>query len=167
MFAKLKQNYKLCNILACVAFVLTYAFSAWQRALGVTLIVLGNTNIWFALLSVLIVGVLFLFLVPFLVNTYLNVSRIFSVPRAEYVLLVRAFFALGFLLVGLLNLVNLFTPLFVTWGNIVFPPLVLTVCTVIFFRITSKKYFNDVTKTYYFKSMLIAWLILLVIVEVL
>lgn len=167
MFEKLKQNYKLCNILTCIAFVLTYAFSAWQKALGVTLIVLGKTNIWFALLAVLLVGTLFLFLTPFLVNTYLNASRIFSVPRAEYVLLVRAFFALGFFALGLLNLVNLFTPLFLTWGNIIFPPVILTACTALFFKITSKKYFNDVTKTYYFKSMLIAWLILLVIVEVL
>ena len=104
-----------------------------------------------------------MFIVPFLAGLFLNVSKIYSVPRAEYCLLVNLYCALGFFVNGLLNLINLITPVFMVWGGVIFPFVITLVGFISFYLVTSKLYFNDVTKVHYFKCLLIVALVVLVL----
>ena len=174
MIAKLRSNFRLCKILVSVAFLLTFMFARWQSGLSAMLIVesmlgvsLGASKIWYGLASELLIGVIWMFLLPVLVNWFLNISRIYNLPRAEYCLLVQIFFALGYLICGCLNIVNFFTPVMLVWGSVLFPFVSSLVAAVLFYKVTAKLYFNDVTVVPYFRSFVIVYLILLIILEVL
>ncbi|MCM1194519.1 MAG: hypothetical protein NC099_03440 [Corallococcus sp.] len=175
MFGKLRANYRLSNILVRILFVLTFAFCTWQDYLGVvnslylsemTAYLNGTGKLFIALASALLLGTALMFLLPVLTNAFLNIARIQSVPRAEYCLLTHLYFAIGFFICGLLNLINLITPVFMVWGRIIFPFVVSVGCGISFYRVTAKLYFNDVTVLNYFKHLLIAFAIVLVVVGV-
>lgn len=167
MIEKLRHNFNLTNILSRIFFVLMFVFANWQQYLTATILVLGHSNLALGLSVAFIVGVILVFLLPVLINLVLNWAKIFSVPRAEYCLFGIIFAALGMLVCGLLNLVNLFTPLFLVWGAVLFPFVSLTVAMLCFYKVTSSLYFNDVTRVYYFKLCLIVYAILAVLVGVL
>ncbi len=118
------------------------------------------------LFSGILTAVIFVLLIPFLTNLILNMLRLFNIPRAEYILLVFLFFDIGFLACGLLNVVNFFTPILLTWGGILFPFLVFFGCSLGFYKVTSKLYFNDVTRPYYFKNLAIIFFAVAIIVGV-
>lgn len=169
MFSKLRENYNLSNVLLRIAFVLTFLFATWQQFLGTLAIMdfsaLGVTlndtaKLLVAILSSLILGSIIMFLLPFFVNIFLNAIRNVNIPRAEYRLIVYAFFVMGFFAVGLLNLINLFTPIFLVWGGVLFPFLVYVAGAIGFYQVTAKLYFNDVTQIYYFRGLIIAYVIL-------
>lgn len=166
MIAKLRSNFNLSNVLARILFVLTFVFANWQTSLSATMLVFGQTNLWIALAADLLLGVAFMFLLPVLVNFALNMVRIYSVPRAEYCLLAHAFFSLGYLILGVLNLVNLFTPVMLVWGRILFPMISSLIAAMLFYRVTAKLYFNDVTVVYYFKMFAVVYLVILFVLEV-
>ncbi len=166
MITKLRKNFNLCNVLARILFVLTFVFASWQTYLSATVLVMGQATLWLALVTSIVVGVALMFLLPVIANLILNWSRIFSVPRAEYCLLCHIFGTLGFLICGLLNLVNLFTPIFSVWGGVLFPFVSLLICAISFYVTTSKLYFNVATRVYYFKVCLIVFFVLVVILEV-
>lgn len=167
MIAKLRSNFNLSNALVRILFVLTFVLANWQTCLAATLLVFERTNLWMALSMCLILGVAFMFLLPVLVNFALNMVRIYSVPRAEYCLLAHAFFALGNLILGLLKLVNLFTPALLVWGGVLFPLISSLIAAVLFYKVTAKLYFNDLTVVYYFKMFAIVYLVILLVMEVL
>ncbi len=167
MIEKLRSNFKLTNILVRILFVLCFMFANWQSALAATILVLGSANLYLALAVVLLLGTGIMFLVPVLVNLALNIARIYTVPRAEYCLLAEAFFTLGYFICGLLNLVNLFTPLALIWGGVLFPFISSLIAALLFYRLTAKLYFNDVTVLNYFKSFAIVYLVLVLVLEVL
>ena len=164
MIEKLRRNFMLANVFARILLVLTFVFANWQNFLSATILVLGYSNLLLALISAFGVGVGLSFLIPVLINVLLGWARILSVPRAEFCLIGTAFFALGMLLCGLFNLTHLFTPLFLTWGSVIFPFVALTVAMVCFYKLTSTLYFNDVTRPYYFKVCLIVYAALAVVV---
>ena len=164
MIEKLRRNFNLANVLTRVLLVLTFVFANWQQYLSATILVLGYSSLALGLSVVFIVGVVLAFLIPVLINWALNVARIYSVPRSEYCLLGTLFAALGMFICGLLNLVNLFTPLFLIWGSVIFPFVALTVVMLCFYKVTSGLYFNDVTRVYYFKVCLVVYAILVVLV---
>lgn len=167
MLTFFRKNYNLSNIMARVLFVAAYVFSRWQSGLSATLLLLGKTNWLLAIASLLLIGVILMVLLPLVVDVLLGVARIYTVPKAEYNLLALIFCGLGFLLLGLLNLVNLFTPLLLTWGGILFPLVSTLAAAVGFYAVTSKLYFNDLTRAHYFKVLALFTLIFIVVFEVL
>lgn len=167
MIEKLRHNFNLTNVLARIFFVLAFVFASWQQYLTATVLTFGQSSLLWGLLTAFIVGVALSFLMPIFINLVLNWARIFSVPRAEYCLFGIIFAALGMFVCGLLNLVNLFTPLFLVWGAVLFPFVSLTVAMLCFYKVTSSLYFNDVTRVYYFKLCLIVYAVLAVLMGVL
>lgn len=173
MFNKLRANYNLSNILVKIFFVLAVMLSTWQTSLGILYYafpaelasVLSGLNsaakLAIALLSSGIIGVILMFITPFFANLFLNACKIYSVPRAEYCLIVNLYCAIGFFINGLLNLINLITPIFMVWGGVIFPVVITIGCFISFYFVTSKMYFNDVTQVYYYKCLLIVALIVL------
>ncbi len=175
MLTKLRNNYKLSNILVRIAFVLAFVFANWQTGLAAVMLTesyvqttfTGAVKLIVALLSVAFSGTIWMFLLPPITNVVLNFAKIHSVPRNEYCVLVHAFFALGYFICGVLNLVNVFTPLFAVWGRILFPFVSSLVAVVLFYKVTSKLYFNSATTVYYFKVCAIAYLAIVFVLEVL
>ena len=172
MINKLRANYHLSNVLIRILFVLAYTLYSWQTSLSVTTLMLGqqmtgNYNLVVALLTSMILGTVIMFLVPIVTNVFLNYSRFYTVPRAEFALLAHLFFTIYFAICGVLKLINLFTPLLLVWGEILFPVLVSLGCIIWFYSVTTKLYFNNQTKPYYFRSLTIAYIILIVVAEVL
>ena len=172
MINKLRANYNLSKVLIRIFFVLAYVLYSWQTSLAVTTLMIeqnisGQFNLWIALMSSMLIGVILVFIVPVVSNFFLNRSRLYTVPRAEYCLLVQLFFAIYFVICGALKLINLITPLLLVWGEILFPVLVSLGCIIWFYRVTAKLYFNDQTKPYYFRSLAITYIILVIVAEVL
>jgi len=178
LFNKLRANYSLSNVLIRILFVLTFVFCNWQEFLGVVVSMngvfasggvafSGSVKLFLALMSAALLGTILMFVVPLLANLFLNVAKIYSVPRAEYCLLVHLFCSIGFLICGLLNLINLFTPVLLVWGGVIFPFAVAAGCSFAFYKVTAKLYFNDVTVVNYFKYSLIAFAVLAFLLEVL
>ncbi|MCM1289299.1 MAG: hypothetical protein NC132_01415 [Corallococcus sp.] len=167
MIEKLRHNFNLTNVLSRIFFVLSFVFANWQRYLSATVLVLGRSSLWLGLAAAFLVGVIFSFILPLLINLVLNWAKLFSVPRAEYGLFGVLFATLGMFICGLLNLVNLFTPLFAVWGSVIFPFIALTISLLCFYKVTSRLYFNDVTRVYYFKLCLIVYAVAVVLVGVL
>ncbi len=167
MITALRKNFNLCNILVRILFVIMFVFSHWQLGLTATLQVLGQPNWIFAVLTLTVMGVALMFLLPVLVNFLLGIAKIVSVPFSEYYLFAHLFCSLGFLILGLLNLVNFFTPLLAVWGLKLFPFVASLVASILFYATTSKLYFNDVTRPHYFKMCAISFLVFIVIIEVL
>ena len=176
MINKLRANYHLSNVLIRILFVLAYTLYSWQSMLAVATLMLGQMTgqqitgqygLWVALMASMLLGALIMLLVPVISNVFLNYSHFHSVPRAEFSLFTMLFFSLYFLICGLLKLINLFTPLLLVWGEILFPVLVSLGCIIWFYSVTAKLYFNNQTKPYYFRSLAITYVILIVIAEVL
>lgn len=169
MFSKLRNNYRLSNVLVRIAFVLTYVLYSWQKTFATTQTVLsmyglmnyatGASVLIMEIFISLIIGIVLMFLMPFVANTFLNFSRFYNVPRAEYCLLVHLFFTLFYLICGVLNLVNLITPLLLVWGEKLFPYLAATGCVIWFYAVTKKLYFNDVTAKFYFRNLAIVYFV--------
>ena len=174
MIAKLRGNFKLANVLVRLVFVLSFVFANWQTGITATVMAesllgqsLGASKIWFALLSEFVIGIIWMFILPFLVNALLNFAKVYSVPRAEYCLLVHAFFALGYLIRGALSLINVFTPVLLVWGGVLFPFVSSLVAMILFYKVTSKLYFNDLTVVPYFRVLAVVYFVILIVVEVL
>ena len=171
MFSKLRSNYRLSNVLARIAFVFAYVLYSWQTSFTVAEMTLRETylaglygfsasyTIVLAFLVSAIIGVGLMFVVPFLTRTFLNLSRFYNVPNAEYALLAHVFITLYYLVCGALKLINLFTPLLLVWGDVLFPFIVSLGCVIWFYAVTSKLYFNDVTKPFYFRNMAIVYFV--------
>ena len=171
MFSKLRSNYRLSNILVRIAFVLAYVLYSWQTSMAVTEMTLaqmstmgfgGFSDAYILVMSLFasaLLGVGLMFLLPLITKTFLNVSRFYNVPQSEYALLAHVFTTLYFLVCGALRLINFFTPLLLVWGEVLFPFVVGTVCTAWFYAVTSKLYFNDVTKPFYFRNVAIVYFI--------
>lgn len=175
MFSKLRSNYNLANVLIRIAFVLAYVLYSWQASLAVATVMLddfalpvsGTYNLVVALLTSALLGVIVMFLVPVISNAFLNFSRFYTVPRAEYALLTHLFFTIYFAICGVLRLINLFTPLFLVWGDVLFPLLSSLGCIIWFYAVTAKLYFNEQTKPYYFRNLALTYVVLIVVAEVL
>ena len=173
MFNKLRSNYRLSNVLVRIAFVLTYVLYSWQNTLATTqtamqmygsmLNVSGTYMLIVAIFTSLIIGVALMFLVPLVAGIFLNFSRFYNVPRAEYSLLVHLFFTLYYLVCGALSLVHLATPLLLTWGAKLFPFITATGCVIWFYAVTKKLYFNDATAQYYFRNLAIVYFVFAVV----
>lgn len=169
MFAKLRQNFRLSDVLIRISFVLCYVLYSWQDCLASARIVLEDYGmmasapdamlISVALLTSLIIGTVLMFLVPLVVNLFLNFSKFHNVPRAEYALFAHLFITLYYLVCGLLGLINLATPLISSWGGGLFSLFVSLGCVIWFYHVTSNLYFNDVTKQYYFRNLAILYLV--------
>ena len=169
MFSKLRRNYRLSNVLVRIAFVLAYVLYSWQNILATTQLMMqmyGMTThasgVYVLLMSIfvsLLIGVVIMFLVPFLANTFLNFSRFYNVPRAEYGLIVHVFFTIFYFACGALSLLHLITPILLTWGEKMFPFIAATGCMIGFYAVTKKLYFNDVTSWYYFRNLAIVYFV--------
>ena len=172
MFNKLRANYHLSNVLIRIAFVLAYVLYSWQTSLAIATLMVGQQftgryGLLIAIMSSALLGSIIMLIVPLISNVFLNYSRFYTVPRAEFALLTHLFLTLYFAICGALKLINLITPLLLVWGEILFPVLVSLGCVIWFYAVTVKLYFNNQTKPYYFRSLLIAYVVLIVVAEVL
>lgn len=174
MIEKLRQNYRLSNLLARLLFVATVTFALFWKCLPVAGVVsdIGgqtipeNLIVPSCVIASLLVAVAVHFLVPLACNLFLNVSRIHCVPAAEYVLLAFVCCSAGFLLRGLFALLAYFVPNVSNWVNGL-APFVLTLASgALFYKITAKMYFNDVTVVPYFKNFSVALIALAVVLGV-
>ncbi len=169
---KLKTDYRLSNMLVRILFVVGFVFSCWQDLLLSTTMVASYMGlpsgavIPTMLLTGIIMGVVLTLIIPFVINMLLNFLRVYNVPRHEYVLIALMFFDIGFFAVGILNLVNLITPLFIVWGSVLFPLIVSLGCTIGFYKVTANMYFNDVTRQRYFKNLAILYVALVIVLGV-
>lgn len=173
MFSKLRNNYRLSKVLIRIAFVLTYVLYSWQNIVATTHLMLSmygsvlNVSETYLLIasifSSLFIGVILMFLVPLVVNVFLNFSRLYSVPRAEFSLIAQMFFALYYLVCGLLSLIHMFTPLLLIWGGKLFPFITATGCVIGFYAVTKKLYFNDATAWYYFRNLAIVYFVFAIV----
>ena len=175
MISKLRANYNLSNVLIRIFFVLAYVLYSWQTSLSVATLMLGqiteqqlfsNYNLVVSLLTSALLGTIIMFIVPFIINIFLNISHFYTAPRAEYTLLAMLFFTLYFTICGVLKLINLFTPILLVWGEILFPVLVSLGCVIWFYHVTANLYFNNQTRPYYFRSLAVTYAILIVVAEV-
>lgn len=177
MFNKLRQNYKLSDLLIRIAFVLAYMFYSWQSCLesvwlvsmqyGALLHFTDVSAVLTALFAGLLMGVVLMFLVPFVTRLFLNYSRFFNVPRAEYALLAHLFCTIYFVICGALRMLNLITPLLLGWGATLFPFVASLCCMIWFYHVTSRLYFNDLTRPYYFRNLAIVYFVCAFVFEVL
>ncbi len=176
MFNKLRQNYKLSNVLIRIAFVLAYVFYGWQEGLTSVRLVsmqmsglfnFGNAaTVVLAVFSVAIVGLILMFLVPMFTGLFLNMSRFYNVPRAEYGLIAHVFCTIYFVACGAFKMLNLLTPFTLVWGAL-FGFVASLGCVIGFYCVTSKLYFNDVTRPYYFRNVAIVYFVCALVFEVL
>ena len=167
MFTKLRQNFRLSNLLARILFVVTYAFYCWQRAYAATYLVLQRADIWLAIASGLLMGVVLQFLLPVLVNLFLGLARVHSsVPIAEYCVITYLHFALAFAVCGVANLFGWFFPVASVWISAIFLAVVALAVGFLFFKVTSKLYFNDVTTPSYAVAVAVVVCVLVVLCEV-
>ncbi len=156
---KLRTNFNLTNLLTRIMFVCTFVFAMWQKCAASALYVTGSADPWITFAAAILSGILVMFLFSPVVNLLLNITKIYSVPRAEYSLIAMMFAVLNYFILGVLNLVNLFTPLLLAWGAVLFPLISSLVSVILFYRTTAKLYFNDLTAVYYFKAISIVYLI--------
>ena len=176
MINKLRANYNLSSILIRIFLVLAYVLYGWQTSLAVSTLMLGQImgqqtsasyELIVALLASALLGAVIMAITPLISNVFLNYSRFYTVPRAEYGLLTMLFFALYFAVCGVLKLINLITPILLVWGEILFPVIVSLGCVIWFYHVTANLYFNNQTKPYYFRNLAVTYLILIVVAEVL
>ena len=167
MFSKLRQNFRMANVLCRVLFILTYVFASWQRFLQASYLVTTEANLPLSLLAAAIMGVIMQFIVPALVNVFINLSKIHSLPVAEYCVVVFLFLSAGMLLCGAINLFAWFFPVAAVWITSLSPIVVTLGVGFAFFKVTAKLYFNDVTTVTYAKACVVAVAVLLVVLGVL
>lgn len=161
MIEKFRKNFKLANILVKILFVCSFVLANWFSISSAVFMVMEQGNTWIALATGVVMGTILVLILPFLINWVLNISRFRNIPRAEYVLLALAFFTFANLTFGLLNLFRLLNPLMAVWGSLAFHILTTVGFSILFYVVTSKLYFNDVTKPHYFKVVCIVCLCLL------
>lgn len=161
MIDKLRKNYKLSSVLTKVFYVASFVLANWFRMSSATLYVYGKPNLLLTIFSTLIAALIFVFLLPVLIRWFLRLSRFINVPQNEYPLIALLFFTIYNLVYGGMTFIQLATPLYIVWGNLVAHLLVGTLCFVGFYKVTANLYFNDVTKPYYFKTIAIAYFIVM------
>lgn len=163
MINKLRQNYNISNILATVAFALTYAFAKWFNFTSVSSIFIGNSNIMVVVLAALLSGFIFAVILPYAINLVLNIARINFVPRAEYSLLAKLFFSATYLVCGLLNLLRFLSPFFAVWGEMLVFAVTTTIAVFSFYSVTAKLYFNNNSRVYYFRLIVIVYIVVMLL----
>ncbi len=163
MIDKLRQNYRASLWAVRILFVVTFVFAQWRESVTALMLFMNNNSIWLALAMCALSGIIALVLYPFVINVLLNLFRIYSVPRAEYVLLALFYASFGQLITGALNCILFITPVVVTWGAILFNFIGTTVAAVMFYAKTSKLYFNDITRVYYFKNLAIVYFVVMIL----
>ncbi len=167
MITKLRNNFKISNVLSKVLFVLTFAFANWQQASAILALLSGQNNTLLAIVFCWAVAIAMVLIVPFVVEFLLKTLKLYNLPTAEYTFLATCACSFGFLLCGLLNLVHLFTPIFLAWGSVLFPFISTLLATLLFYKVTAKLYFNDVTVVHYFRSVGILFVVLVFVTVVL
>lgn len=162
-----RKNFKISNITAKLLFALMFVLSHWQTGLAATLLISATPNWLLAIAALAFLGVCFMLLLPLITGVLLSWARIVSVPRAEFNFFAYCFCTVGFVVLALLNSVNLFTPLALVWGGAIFPLVATLSAAVAFYATTSKLYFNDLTRPHYFKMCAIYFVAFVVLFEVL
>lgn len=163
MINKIRSNLKLYNVLFKALLVLTYFFASWKEFAG-TLTLMQNSADWPTIVwGCAISSAVMVAIAHFLPRIYLKFAKIYTVNLQEYSVIATLFFALHYLIVGLLNLLLLAFPSFITWGSVLFPLVSVLGCGVAFYFATCKLYFNDVTRYYYFNSLSILIIVMAVL----
>ena len=166
MIAKLRTNFRQANMLAKVVLVCAYVFANWKNFAGALTFMTGSASWPMILFGCALSGLIVMLIANFVPKMYLRFAKIYTVPVSEFCLFSTLAWAGYCLVLGTLNLVYLFAPTFLVWGSVIFPVVSVIASGTAFYLVTSKLYFNDATRFYYFKTLAIVVLVLAVFVGV-
>ncbi len=160
---KIRSNYLASAIIIRLLFVVTFIFANWQLALSACVMVLGTTSVAVVLLSLAILTAMITVLIPVITNVLLNAYGIHTVPRQEYILIVFLSFSAGCFVNGALNLLIMAMPFAGSWIIILSRFLGNVLSWILLYSVTSRLYFNDANRKYYFKGMAIMFFVFAVV----
>ena len=152
----------LATILSKVLLVCAYVFANWKVFAGALTYMTGSAYWPTVLFGCSLSGGVIVLFSHFIARLFLRFIKINTVPETEFCFFATLAWTLYCLILGLLNLVYLFAPTFVTWGTAIFPVVATLLSGLAFYVVTSKLYFNNATKAYYFKMLSIAIIVLAV-----
>lgn len=162
MIDKLRKNYNASSIIIRLLFVLLYCVANFNTCNSIVAAYMGQQE-WYVILLVLVLSaVLVMVILPFVITLLLNIARLYNMPRNEYVLIAYVCMCIQFLCIILGNLLMLALPFMGTWITIIMNFIGIAVAMLVFYIITSKLYFNDATKPYYLRVIVIVFAIFVV-----
>ena len=163
MIAKIRNNFKLANVLSKTLLVCTFVLASWKDAAGALSLVFSCAP-WTStiLLSLFAAGIVVV-VAHFLPSLYLQLAKIYTVPKSEFSLFSTLAFATYYLVLALFNLIYFVAPTLIVWGSILFPTISVIGVGLCFYLVTSKLYFNDLTRPFYFASLSIIVIVLAVL----
>ena len=155
MLTKIRTNFNKVNVASKILLVVAYVLAMWKEFAAVLTAYLGNAQWVMVLFGCSISGAVVAVIAHFIAKLYLRMTRLHTVPVREFSLFSTLAYTLYYVLLALLNLIILVAPTFLVWGSVIFPVVSALASGAAFYLVTSKLYFNDVTRAYYFKTMAI------------
>lgn len=113
-------------------------------------------NLVFAIIIVIIIE----FITTMVVRFALSYAKIYNLPRHELILFAMFFQIPYYLILGVLNLTYYFVPFFFMWGSMLFGLIASIPCFLFFFKTINKLYLNAQTSAYFYKVIMIVYLII-------
>ena len=169
LFKKLTQNYRLSMWLASSIFVLSYAFASLYSAKGFLSMLVSYysivipKNFVVTAICCLLFGLVALGLFALCIKFFIFVFKIYIVPYSEALFITLLVFTGRNIILGCLNLLIVFNPVFYTWGG----PLFFLLATIPFigllYYIFDKYYIHVSASPNIFKVYCLYWLILLAV----
>ncbi len=159
MIKQLRQNYSLSRVLVHALYVLCSILAMWHDVFSLLNAYIYCTP-WIVLLVTVFCSFIVSLIVPFVTKLLLRLFRFYNVLYSEFSLIVLAFMAINNLLIGLAGIPNFFTPTYYIWQVCLVNFVISAICTLIFYKVTAKLYFNEVTRVHYFKIVSVLFLVL-------
>ncbi|MEG1528081.1 MAG: hypothetical protein RR248_04435 [Clostridia bacterium] len=164
MIEKLREKYALSAWLIRIAFVVTYVFAFWYDTCGIVdymsmIFVDFTASLWYVPLVAVVTGICMLGILMIMVSVIINFCRLYYLPKAEFTLIVTAFFVLRHLIMGVLKLLYYITPIIHIWGQLLIPLIATLICAILFYKTVKKLYLNNLNEPHFFKCELILFIV--------
>ncbi len=157
---KLLKNYNLSLWIVRIVYVLLSMYTQytivqyWAEAFG-----FGD----YVLIVSFLTALFYVWVFPAFVGMMLNVFKIFFVPVAEFKLLALFCADICLAIVALFKLLMLVVPVAGLWLTYIGAVVAITIGVGVFYYITSTHYTNDMTKPYYLRAMIFAYVIFIIL----
>lgn len=159
---KLLKNYNLSLWIVRIVYVLLSVYTQYALVQYFAE-AFGITGEYYVLFASFITALLYLLIFPAFVGLLLNVFRIYFVPVAEFKLLALFCADISLAIVALCKLLILVVPVAGLWLTYIGGVIAITIGMGVFYYITSKNYTNDMTKPYYLRSIIFAYVIFIIL----